>query len=259
MKNRTGFAICVFLLLFSSVTAAKTAQRDFFLVSIPKSGTHLAVKLLVLLTDKKPNALNASINIENNRYKIFEDLVLNLKITNQFAYNHTEKGYLGEHFALFGKQHPEYVQIVQIRDLRDVIVSYIYHPGSLQHFIEEMGGDFSIEEKLTHILSKNESPWALHLEKNITDAIDMISDSNVFVLRFEELIGPEGGGSLETQVQAITRLASELQVPLTESKLNFIRNNLFGNNNGPTSICHIPQRPNWLLEGAFHKRARTAF
>lgn len=205
-------------------------QKDFFLVTIPKSGTHLTVKLLNMMTNRSPNSLNSE--RQNMTHEKFEICISNCKKSNQFAYNHTAPNAFNPYFLEFTEMHPEYVRLLQIRDLRDLIVSYVYHNNSTV-IIEEMGGDYSFDEKLTHILRLDNSPWAKSIELNIQMAIEWLNIPDVVILRFENLIGPKGGGKANIQKETIQKLAYCLGIQLSEETSNNIKDNLFGNTMGP--------------------------
>ena len=48
------------------------------------------------------------------------------------------------------------------------------------------------------------------------------------MVKFEELVGPMGGGSEEAQRDAVARVAEHLEVPLDDRKLRAVQSDLFG-------------------------------
>lgn len=50
----------------------------------------------------------------------------------------------------------------------------------------------------------------------------------VYIARFEKLVGPQGGGSLEEQVQEILTIANHIDKPLTYDEACSVANKLFG-------------------------------
>lgn len=222
------FRIILLGLLVTSFLGAE--QKDFFMVTIPKSGTHLSTKLLNMLTNKQPNSVCNEEHFEMSQ-KDFEVQLNNCKIHNHFVFNHSNPDVFNTHFHRFADKHPEYVRLLQVRDLRDVLVSYVYYKNDA--IIQEMGGDFSFEEKLTHILSLEGSELANYMKVCIECGIKWLRSRKVYLLRFEELIGRKGGGSDSLQRTAITKLANTLGLDLSKEQLKMITENLFGNVQGP--------------------------
>ncbi|MGE0198071.1 MAG: sulfotransferase domain-containing protein [Simkaniaceae bacterium] len=52
--------------------------------------------------------------------------------------------------------------------------------------------------------------------------------SNFCLIRFEDLVGEKGGGSAEAQREAIIQIAAFLEIPLTEEKIRYVVDNLYG-------------------------------
>ena len=82
---------------------------------------------------------------------------------------------------------------------------------------------------------------------HIINALPWIGDPNVVILRFEEIVGPSGGGKLKIQQKAIVKLANALGLVVTTPKLKEITDNLFGTNAGPPlpSTFHSGQIGSW--------------
>ena len=123
-----------------TVTAAK--PKDFFLVSIQKSGTHLATKLLTMLTGRQPNSIpHLFLHADAATHEEVEKEFTLCKKNKQFVYHHLA-GAKEQLFSHFSQTHPSYVKILQIRDLRDVFVSFVNYydktrpeNGRIRHFL----------------------------------------------------------------------------------------------------------------------------
>lgn len=205
--------------------------KDFFLASFPKSGSHLIIKLLVMMTGR-------TLSLEEHWYRrTINDVQLaasKAKRDNQFLFLH-----LGNRecqpFTEFCLQNPEYIKVVQIRDFRDSLVSLVHHfnksPGKWKSF--GLNEQASFGEKLKFLILANplvnESPILSHAK----NAVSWHNDPNAVVIRFEDIIGPSGGGDLEVQQQTICHLANVLGVELSAEKLTYITDNLFGTDTGP--------------------------
>ena len=219
-------------LVFNTPLKAQPIE-DFFLITIPKSGSHLLVKALVMISDLYPYGLHdLHPLLPNINEETFEKAILGCKESNHFAFNHT--GLYGDFFKVFSKKHPEYVQLLMIRDLRDIFVSYVYH---VNQSIEEQYGPFlTFGEKLDVVLDIAHYPVSKELEKDIIVAIEWLNDPKTIVNRFEELVGESGGGSNILQLEALKKLMCQLGIDLPEDKIIEIQENLFGIETGPQNV-----------------------
>lgn len=138
-----------------------------------------------------------------------------------------------EPFREFSDRHPKYVKIIQIRDLRDVLVSCAFYQ---QNEIEAETGLKTLDEQLMYLIKKNKhvvSPKIMHIYRHARNAAEWVGQEDVYVCRFESLVGPKGGGNINLQQENIVNLANMLNIPLDNEKLTYITANLFGNQTGP--------------------------
>ena len=211
------------------------ASNDFFLASFPKSGSHLAIKLLMMLTGR-----DLSLKGEwNAKSSLIVQLEANeAKRKNQFLWLHLSQKEC-DLFNEFRLQNPSYVKILQIRDLRDSLVSLVHHFDTNPHFWPSFGLDKKtpFNEKLKYVLSGvpavNKSPILIHAK----NAVALFNDPDTLVMRFEDIVGPMGGGDLGLQQQTIKNLAYTLGIDLSTESLDYLIDNLFGTDTGPS----VPQ------------------
>ncbi|WP_068471375.1 sulfotransferase domain-containing protein [Candidatus Protochlamydia phocaeensis] len=219
--------------LFASVPSSK----EFFLITIPKSGTHLSVKLLLMLTGRNCDPLLAYANvIPHISDEEFAQIMETYWLNHFFVFQHMDPLTYGSKLETFASTHPNYIKILQVRDLRDCLVSYIYHMKQLELELDlqsRVGEEPTFDALLTHVLNKtDELAWGW--EDIIKFAIEWQNKPDTVILRFEELIGDKGGGSDLAQEGAIRALASQLDIPLTDEHLSCIQENLFGNQTFPS-------------------------
>lgn len=201
------------------------------LISIPKCGTSLAQKLFRMINPQEPNKIEP------------EGLCL---ITNNAINDllYKDNTFLTAH-AIFNNYNNEIlknnnVKIVFIyRDPRDQIVSAAHmiraskkhwpthSKWRMDHIISELieGGGKVWEavfaaKKECHALKGIKSFYELYLP--------WINQPNVYTTTFEKLVGPQGGGSLETQINEIQAIAEHLGKPITEARAREISKKLFG-------------------------------
>lgn len=210
---------------------AVNSSEPFFLLTIPKSGTHLMTKLLVMLTHRRPDALKKFVAQKGNiNAKKMESHILNRWDRGAFPYQHTR--HFDGPFLAFAERHPEYRPILMVRDLRDLLVSLSFHH---EHELnQELGGNATVQDRLTYILSL-QSGRADAIRRSIRAALVLQQDPSFHICRFEDFVGSQGGSSDNVQRREILRLAKHLGIELNDSQLDFITANLFGNSSGPTS------------------------
>lgn len=232
------FTICS-ITLYGENDASQTSQKvnDFFVLTIPKSGSFLIKKMLEMLSGRN-YANPAGVFPQMNAFKFFEedgsvyisepeleDYFLNMKQRNFFVLAHFN---FADYARRFSDKNPEYIKIIQIRDLRDVCVSWAYF--RVNDIRKEIGST-TFDQRLMYIITLGDQTTRtplLNIYRNAVKTLEWIHKDDVIVSRFEDLVGPQGGGSLEAQENLITHIANRLNIPMNGAKLNHIISNLFG-------------------------------
>lgn len=227
-----------------SIQARQEKLKDFYVLTIPKSGSFLILKLLSMLTNRTTAAPmqdfpqlggytfpgdhpNASISEEelDEKFHLWKKF-------NRFALAHCN---LAEPFTHFSQTHPEYVKILHVRDLRDTLISCLFFQKPL---IENAIGSSSIGEMLLYLIREMKKSSFPHCIMNIyrqaEQAAILMDDPEFVVTRFENLVGEKGGGTIEKQRQDVQVIAEALNVELTAEKEEWILSDLFGVQNGPS-------------------------
>lgn len=121
-----------------------------------------------------------------------------------------------------------YHHIFIIRDPRAVFVSrlrYILDPGAARdlyddrkHFLENDVTDLSPADRVEFLLQGGDAQQAGVAIRSYGDAyrsaLAWTQDPRCLVVRFEDLVGEQGGGSTEAQRQTTERIAAHLGLPL---------------------------------------------
>lgn len=213
----------IFLIIFSTYLHS----TPFIMLSIPKCGTQLIKKTLILLTkDKKilplpkeplfihghfffPPLMNVNAEQFLEKYPQFPG---------QSMHAHLNYSFL---FREFITKYPEYAAFIMIRDLRDALVSMAY----FYRFPRSIG---TIEEKITFLMNIDDSSvWSL--KSQAKEALNWMKDPHATIIRFENLIGPKGGGTQEFQDAELFKIAHALSIPLDDAQLKYARNHMWGN------------------------------
>lgn len=190
---------------------------DLYVITLPKSGTHLIKKFLYLL----PRSIDSDTRESYERVK--------RKVI------HATDGYLKKE----RKRYQGTKVLLMIRDLRDIFVSEVIFrnripPLGLSKELYAEWKPLSFEEKLS-LLTFPKSPFIgtclySHTGKKVYEnMLELMALEDVFVCRFENLIGLKGGGTRKAQEKEIIDMAKFLGVSLPDKSVKYIADNLFGN------------------------------
>lgn len=198
------------------------ADQKILFVSIPKSGTHLLRKTIRKITHDLPIRW-----IGLSKVALFSPLN-DLRTATPITATHLfpEIDIIRTHYS------NQYKKILIIRDPRDVMVSFMHHLLSKKAWIRSSGFDFkkfvslSPDEQMTETLL---FPDAFRNPKTCFKyATEWMRDPSVFVCRFEDLVGEQGGGSAQKQLETIQKLAVFLGYPLKNQEADALAAQLFG-------------------------------
>ena len=209
------------------------AQLPFVLITIPKAGSHLMIKALHFLTGTPA--------IWHTQFPSFWCIP-------------PDRGFLYTHFCLTEQLEqnyrclPELQKIIAIRDLRDVAVSMVGQikknnwPG-MSHALREYFLSLPFDEQLLFVInyeydvhevaSVAPNSSQVSLTKIAEQAIAYAKNPSHLVVRYEDLVGPEGGGTFEAQLQALRSIAEFIQLPYSDEDLEMIACRLYGDKEDP--------------------------
>jgi hypothetical protein len=232
MNKKTMKAIAFFIAIFVPF-ASFCEIPPFALITIPKSGSHLIIKTLYFLTGSKP--------IWHTKFPSYQ-------------YLPGEEGFLYTHFCVSPQLEADYGElpnlkkIIMVRDLRDVAVSIVHQivkapwPGlsgkKRQEFLQ-----MPFDEQLLYVINYNydvravakTSPNSLQvsLVQVADQALRYSQNPDVLTLRYEDLVGPNGGGTLDAQIAQLGRIKEFLQIDATAASLYEIAAKIYGNTIDP--------------------------
>jgi len=239
MKFKKG--ISVFLASFFLLSHSPVSGFEFegngiapcALITIPKSGSHMLIKAIHLLT--------GGISVWHTRFPSFYCIP-------------PQDGFLYTHLCLSPQLERDYAQlpqlqkIVNIRDLRDVCVSIIPQiekapwPGMTEEERLQFLS-FSYDEKLLFIINyeydveevakKAPNSLQVSVSKVAEQAVKMVSDPRNLVCRYEDFVGVMGGGTQEAQLAELEKIAQFLRIPVSQVDLAVVASQLYGNEVNP--------------------------
>ena len=255
-----GF-LCVIPAVFPSSLRAQVTAKEippFVLITIPKSGSHLVMKALKFLTGAVP--------------------IWHTKFPSLF-YIPANDAYLYTHFCLSAELEddytylPELKKIVMIRDLRDVCVSIVNQirkaswPGMTYAERQEFLA-MPFEKQLMFVINFDYDVHEIaasapdSLQVSVVKIAEQVQrycdDPRNLVCRYEDLVGPNGGGTLDAQLEELRSLAQFLQVPVSEGALHEVALTLYGNEVNPFGKGNLANMNSTFYKGKIG-RWKTVF
>lgn len=223
----------VFFAHASALDDRESEMVPFTLITVPKSGSHMIIKALHLMTGSSP--------VWHTHFPSFWCIP-------------PDQGFLYTHFCLTEQLEqnyrdlPQLKRIIAIRDLRDVAVSIVGQiqktpwPGMTQTqrdafnrltFDEQLLFVIEYEYDVYEVAETAPNSNQASLIRVAEQALEYALDPNHLVVRYEDLVGPNGGGDLDLQMKALASIAEFIRVDLSEQQLFDIAGQLYGNQVNP--------------------------
>lgn len=247
-------------ILQENLAGKANRQKHIVCVTIPKSGTHLLHKCLILLDlkgvthPKKQGVSEAFVakirelnkNPPPNHWrglfhiptvgKIPKGLAKHLKASRKARSFWIHWPYTSESEELFNKFGR--ANFFTIRDPRDQLVSMVFMVNKSKD-----GREMPFEEALIDLINgkqKHYIPWAAEIqaahplmwEKGVVGFYKLympwMKSKKFHTVKFETLVGAEGGGSEKEQLDEIQQIARHLGLNISRKRAKEISNELFG-------------------------------
>jgi hypothetical protein len=200
------------------------AEPVVFLDSVPKAGTHLLERALCL----HPRLYRAILPTLDE-YKVAQrgglEKVAGRRRPGQILVAHLP--YQPKWAEIL--EHAGCRTLVMIRDPRDVAISDA-------HFIAANPDHWAHAEFSAAKDTQSRIRLSITGGGRFPSLVDRVAphlgwqDAGALVVRFEELVGPEGGGSLDAQLKSLHGIFDHLGVGLEEDALRRVRDGLFSDN-----------------------------
>jgi len=222
MKNRSYLFVSLLLIATFLIKPIFSEPTPYILATQQKAGSHLLMKLLGMLhgerrpeyfyhldeTNFHPSMLEESWKKGNNPYvHLFKP-----QKTHQYFYNH----------------HHNFKVITILRDIRDAYVSYAHMIAKDPTLTEK--------EKIDNTMNKG-GYYRMSYDLSL-----FLDDPRFYVIRFEDLVGPRGGGDKKRQTHTIYNLAAYIGMPISYAKASKLGDDLFG---GKTMTFRKGQIGSW--------------
>lgn len=221
-------------------------------VTIPKSGTHLLIKCLALLNIEGVSYNYNTPKIEKpekiaNRYPYYE-ITANEYADRAFSrlkYRIEKNKNKRNSYLVHLPFRPKYKRLfdkfttsnfLMVRDPRDQMISLattsLKDPVEFQAHLQEVLIDL-LNKTQIHIPSESrhgacDLMWTLGIVNFYQAFLKWGEKPKFCVIKFENLIGPKGGGSIEAQIKEIRKIGAHLNVELSDQQVLHAADNLFG-------------------------------
>jgi hypothetical protein len=124
--------------------------------------------------------------------------------------------------------------ILVLRDPRDVVISQAKYVTSRPwHFLFEHYRGLSESEQIRVSITGIRSvpphgERSLSISERLQIILPWMQEPFTYVTRFEKLVGPQGGGSREEQVQELRNIATHLHIHCSQEHIERIADSIFG-------------------------------
>lgn len=198
------------ILILTTIFFASQLSGHHFIISTPKSGTHLIQKMTALILGKPV----AVYDIPGQQYYTHHEVTESIDYIIVHPYPALD--------WYIDTNHP---RLVVIRDIRDAIVS-LYHFVEKHKYGPEGYDSLSKDDKIMYLINTDVPYMSLKLYAFSADR--WIVNDKVKTIRFEDVVGVNGGGCRIKQRRSIKRLCEFLGVTRSEQSIDYVVENIFG-------------------------------
>jgi len=208
MKITSYLFSTLFLFTTFFINPIFSEPSPYIVASQQKAGSHLLMKLLGMINEHR----EPTYFVHLNKNDFHPNMIEECWEKGQLPYVHLFQPQLT--YQYFYKHHSKFKVITILRDVRDAYVS-LSHMLVKNRYISE-------QEKIEEAI-KNKAYFRMSRDLSL-----FLNDPRFYVVRFEDLIGPKGGGDKKRQTQTIYDLAAYIGVPITYAQASKYGDELFG-------------------------------
>jgi hypothetical protein len=179
-------------------------KRALFMISVPKSGTHMLFELLGAFNLTYAGQARGPLSPQHFYFLSSEN---SHTLATEFF------GRLAD-LPQGGADHPFFVTptLFMYRNPLDVVVSEAFYYADPRNTpLAYYFSSFSLEERLLRLIG--DDPLLGNLRRRLVRYLPWLRLPNVIPISFEELVGPKGDGTLVEQLKTIWSLQLKLHVP----------------------------------------------
>lgn len=192
--------------------------------SLPKSGTHLLESLFFQLPYMR-HCGKKTLKIQTQ-----DPIEPKIKVLNKLKNGHFLLAHMQYHDMVLDRLLYNDLKLIQlVRDPRDVLLShlnYIENMDKTQKSHEYIKRFTTREDKIKAMIEGK--PHVLEPYPEVLDKFgDWLSKDQVLCIKFEDLIGPKGGGSQNRQLEAVESICDFISINVNKDKLSTISEKVY--------------------------------
>lgn len=203
----SGLVLC----LFFRVSVCASEQNNIYAATIPKAGTNLLAKALRLLTDRESKRYSSPKLLEGQLPQTSDAILFS-----HLPYDKSAARLLKKY---------DYKCLFMIRDPRDVAVSnthwLVTQPLIHASYVKKHAEDPSFFSRLL-------TQQIQEIKKIYDTYLPWMKIDSFYMVRFEHLVGSQGGGSDKKQLKELKNIAAHIGVTLSNKEIRTVANQLFG-------------------------------
>lgn len=202
-----------------------TEKPKIFCNSIPKSGTHLLERCLCLHPQLYRRFVPTLVKRNVMHYGGLPTLLTQIKggqiLVAHLAFSSDWPSALNQN---------QVRSIFMIRDLRDVAISLAHHISQRSdHRMFPIASALPTFADKLRLAIEGSTEHGMPSMKEVADNMAGWLTSSGMTVRFEDLIGPQGGGDETRQLATLRQLFAYLDLPISDAALISLRNRVFSN------------------------------
>jgi len=189
-------------------------EQKIIVASIPKSGTFLLANCVAHLTHKSwlvnyntPSPEHPGHLFQVQPMESFSNLPDNHFFVTHITYNNDYKNMI---------ERDDYTVLFIYRDPRDQIISFMYW---VYRYPERWPAlqDLNREQLIMYLIKSGKITYGLDIgiKGFYNFYLPWLKHPNFCAVKFEDLVGPQGGGDTELQRETIFAIARHLDIPIT--------------------------------------------
>jgi len=200
-------------------------------IALPKSGSNLLTKCLGLILSRGSDDIifRKNLPFPQSLYELsLNDLCAMIQESQQIIW-HTHLIYKPEYAVIFKEtQSPIFFGYRDPRDLLVSLARFMKQCPGIWHGADKIPMDNLIMDLILHNNSTNNNPPVKGVFNLYQAYLPWRDAPGCYSVRFENLVGAQGGGSQEKQIQEIKNIAHHVGVIITDDRAQDIAQNLFG-------------------------------
>ncbi len=191
--------------------------------SLPKSGTNLLNRVMLYMPLMRKKGFRTTRLWGEADSKILKK-IKNIK-NGQYIVGHIQ-----DSRDIFDIMKNEDIKgLLMIRDPRKIIISHYNYVTSIDktHKTHKYFASLNSDEERIGAIIEGVDDIVASIDEVLERYKGWMDNEQVYIVRFEDLVGPNGGGSKEVQYQTVQKIANHLNIEINSDELISIADKIF--------------------------------